>query len=78
MESLRQQLTTAQTSARESLAAAETAQAKLGASEASWKQQKEALEKEIGDLKDRCVAFPVRRNARSTMWRQDQGPCRAE
>ena len=40
--------------ARESRAAAETAQAKLASSEGSWQQQREALEKEISDLQARC------------------------
>lgn len=53
VDSLRQQLSKAQSTVRENLAAAETAQAKLSASESSWKQQKEALDKEISALKER-------------------------
>ncbi|KAI0357500.1 hypothetical protein OH77DRAFT_1435746 [Trametes cingulata] len=54
VEDLKQQLSKSQAVARESRAAAETAQAKLATSEASWQQQREALEKEIADLKARC------------------------
>lgn len=46
-------MSTAQTAARENLAEAASAQAKWAASEGSWKQQKEALEKEIADLNTR-------------------------
>ncbi|KAI6016240.1 TPR/MLP1/MLP2-like protein-domain-containing protein [Pisolithus marmoratus] len=53
VENLRQQLTAAQATARQNLAEAASAQAKLEASEDSWKQQKEALEKEIADLNAR-------------------------
>lgn len=53
VEDLRTQLSKASTTARDNLAASETAQAKLATSEASWKQQKEALDKEIGDLNTR-------------------------
>ena len=53
VDNLRQQLTKAQSTSRDNLAAVETAQAKLSASENSWKQQKEALDKEISALKDR-------------------------
>jgi nucleoprotein TPR len=53
MDQLRQQLSAAQATARDNSAAAETAQAKLSTSEASWKQQKETLEKEVVDLKAR-------------------------
>ncbi|PCH39913.1 hypothetical protein WOLCODRAFT_88363 [Wolfiporia cocos MD-104 SS10] len=51
---LREELSKAQSSTREIMTAAETAQAKLSSSEASWKAQKEALEKEITDLNARC------------------------
>lgn len=53
VENLRQQLATAQATARHNLSEAATTQAKLEASEGSWKQQKEALEKEIADLNAR-------------------------
>ena len=55
VDSLREQLTTAQVTVRESRAAAETAQAKLSASEASWLQQRETLDKELADLNTRYV-----------------------
>ncbi|KAI0826824.1 hypothetical protein BC628DRAFT_1319381 [Trametes gibbosa] len=54
VEDLKQQLSKAQAAAREGCAAAETAQAKLTTSEASWQQQRDALDKEITDLKARC------------------------
>ncbi|KAI0693206.1 hypothetical protein BC835DRAFT_1276339 [Cytidiella melzeri] len=54
IDGLRQQISTAQAAARDSLAAAETARAKLAASETSWRQQKEALDKEMSDLNSRC------------------------
>ncbi|KAI0330460.1 hypothetical protein GY45DRAFT_1323591 [Cubamyces sp. BRFM 1775] len=54
VEQLKQQLSQSQAAAREGRAAAETAQAKLTTSEASWQQQREALDKEIADLKARC------------------------
>ncbi|KAI0667763.1 hypothetical protein C8Q78DRAFT_1052496 [Trametes maxima] len=54
VEDLKQQLQKAQVAAREGRAAAETAQAKLVSSETSWQQQRDALDKEIADLKARC------------------------
>ncbi|KAI0647815.1 hypothetical protein C8Q79DRAFT_924901 [Trametes meyenii] len=54
VEDLKQQLHKEQVAAREGRAAAETAQAKLASSEASWQQQRDALDKEIADLKARC------------------------
>jgi nucleoprotein TPR len=53
LDTVKQQLSTARTSARDNLAAAETAQTKLSSSEASWGQQKEAMDKEVLDLKTR-------------------------
>ena len=53
IEVLRIDLATSQAASRESLTASETAQAKLLASETSWKQQKEALDKEVVDLNAR-------------------------
>ena len=53
IETLKRQLNTAQTQARDSLAANETSQAKLATSETSWNQQKDALDKEISDLNAR-------------------------
>ena len=55
LETLRKDLSIAQSAARDSSTAAETAQAKLAASESSWKHQKEALDKEITDLNTRRV-----------------------
>ena len=62
IEGLRQQLSQAQSSARDNLAAAETARAKLTASQGSWDQQKEALEKEISDLSSRCKDLAAQNN----------------
>lgn len=55
IDGLRSQISSAQAAARDNLAAAETARAKLVTSENSWKQQKEALDKEINDLNTRYV-----------------------
>lgn len=55
VEQLRRDLLTAQTKARENQTSAETAIAKLTASEKSWTQQKETLDKEILDLNSRYV-----------------------
>jgi nucleoprotein TPR len=55
IETLKQQLSAAQATSRENLSEAANAQAKLAASEGSWKQQKEALDKEIADLNARWV-----------------------
>ena len=57
LQDFKQRLTQSQTAARESRAEAETAQAKLTSSEASWQQQREALDKEIADLKTRYVVI---------------------
>ncbi|KAH7885445.1 hypothetical protein F5I97DRAFT_1885511 [Phlebopus sp. FC_14] len=54
IDNLKQQLASAQATARQNLAEAANAQAKLEASEGSWKQQKEALDKELSDLNARC------------------------
>ncbi|KAJ3573187.1 hypothetical protein NP233_g2600 [Leucocoprinus birnbaumii] len=54
IEVLRKDLSIAQNAARDNSTAAETAQAKLAASESSWKQQKESLDKEIADLNARA------------------------
>lgn len=51
----KEKLVAAENAARSSLTAAETANAKLASSEASWKQQKEALDKEMSDLNKRCA-----------------------
>ena len=53
IENLKQQLSNAQATSRQNLAEASNAQAKLEASEGSWKQQKGALDKEIADLNAR-------------------------
>lgn len=50
---LREQVSTLQTSSRENSIAAETAIAKLAASEQSWAQQKDILEKEITEQTNR-------------------------
>ncbi|KAF8132213.1 TPR/MLP1/MLP2-like protein-domain-containing protein [Mycena galopus ATCC 62051] len=52
--SLKQQLSTTQATARDHQTAAETAFAKLSASESSWALQKDALDKEVSDLNRRC------------------------
>jgi hypothetical protein len=58
-ENLKQRLSSAHSSARDKLNATETTQAKLTASESSWKQQKDALEKEVADLNLRYeMLFP--------------------
>ncbi|KXN81784.1 Nucleoprotein TPR [Leucoagaricus sp. SymC.cos] len=62
IEALRKDLSATQTAARDNSTAAETAQAKLAASESSWKQQKEALDKEISDLSDRCKDLSSQNN----------------
>nr|UPW42857.1 nucleoprotein MLP2 [Hypsizygus marmoreus] len=54
IESLKRDLATSQATARDNLTTAETAKANLVASEASWKQQREALDKEVADLNARC------------------------
>ena len=53
VDELNQQLSAAQAAIRDNLAAAETAQSKLLSSEASWRTQKDALDKEISDLRSR-------------------------
>ena len=53
-DQLKKDVNAAKNEARENKSAAETAQAKLSASENSWKSQKETLDKEISDLKTRC------------------------
>lgn len=52
---LKEQLARARAAARENQNASETAQAKLATSEASWRQQREALDKEIAELNKRYV-----------------------
>ncbi|KAG6376921.1 hypothetical protein JVT61DRAFT_953 [Boletus reticuloceps] len=54
IENIKQQLSTAQAAVRQNQAETANAQAKLEASEGSWRQQKEALDKEIADLNARC------------------------
>lgn len=51
---LKQQLSEAQARARDNQTAAETARANQLSSEASWKAQKETLDKEMADLNTRC------------------------
>lgn len=50
---LKKQLSTIQATARDHQTAAETATAKLAASESSWALQKDALDKEVSDLNRR-------------------------
>ncbi|CCM06215.1 uncharacterized protein FIBRA_08460 [Fibroporia radiculosa] len=54
VDELKEQLSKSQHSLRTATTAYETAQAKLITSETSWKQQKDALDKEIADLNARC------------------------
>ncbi|KAJ7600871.1 hypothetical protein C8J56DRAFT_1019894 [Mycena floridula] len=54
IDGLKKQLADAQVTARDKTTAAETASAKLTSSEASWKQQKDALDKQIENLNLRC------------------------
>ncbi|KAH8082011.1 hypothetical protein BXZ70DRAFT_631748 [Cristinia sonorae] len=61
-EELRQELDKARAAAIEGQAASSTAQAKLTASEMSWKQQKEALDKEVADLNTRCKDLAAQNN----------------
>ncbi|KDQ20838.1 hypothetical protein BOTBODRAFT_320357 [Botryobasidium botryosum FD-172 SS1] len=51
---LKQQLADAQAQARDNHTAAETARANQLSSEASWKSQKETIDKEMSDLNARC------------------------
>ena len=53
IQNLKEKHSKAQAQARDSLADAETAQAKLISSETSWQQQRQALEQEISDLNAR-------------------------
>ncbi|KAI0062383.1 hypothetical protein BV25DRAFT_683663 [Artomyces pyxidatus] len=62
IEELKKRLAVLQASARENLTNAETAQAKLSASEASWGQQRQALDREIADLAARCKALTEQNN----------------
>ncbi|EMD40194.1 hypothetical protein CERSUDRAFT_112402 [Gelatoporia subvermispora B] len=62
VDALREQLSKAQTAARDNLAAALTASAKLTSSETSWRQQKDALDKEITDLNTRCKDLASQNN----------------
>lgn len=55
IDGLKKRLATVNASSRDNLTAAETAAAKLAASENSWAQQKQALDKEIADLNTRFV-----------------------
>jgi len=57
IDSLKKGLGVAQAAAREQLTASNTAQAKLSSSESSWRHQKDALEKEVEDLKSRYASY---------------------
>lgn len=50
LETLQQQLSVSQATSRENLSEVANTQAKLAPSEGSWRQQKEALDREIADL----------------------------
>lgn len=52
-EGLKKELTNIRVSLRDQRIAAETAEAKLTSSENSWKQQKQALDTEVADLRTR-------------------------
>ncbi|TFK24986.1 hypothetical protein FA15DRAFT_384127 [Coprinopsis marcescibilis] len=54
VEQLRRDLSAAQAKVRECQTASDTAISKLTASEQSWSQQKDTLQREISDLKSRC------------------------
>ncbi|KAI0260660.1 hypothetical protein BC834DRAFT_925773 [Gloeopeniophorella convolvens] len=56
-EELKARLHELQLAERTQRTGAETAQAKLAASEASWAQQRQALDREIADLASRCKAL---------------------
>ncbi|KAH8108682.1 TPR/MLP1/MLP2-like protein-domain-containing protein [Phellopilus nigrolimitatus] len=53
VDSLKREINEARATVREKIMLAETAQANIAASEGSWKQQKEALDKEVSDLNSR-------------------------
>lgn len=75
---IKDQLARARTAARENQNASETAQAKLAASEASWRQQKEALDKEIAELNKRHVKPRVKYSSVLRLPVQVSGPQRTE
>ncbi|KAL5482794.1 MLP1_9 [Sanghuangporus weigelae] len=54
VDAFKKELTETRASLREKMVQAETAQANLTSSEASWNQQREVLNKEIADLTARC------------------------
>ncbi|KAH9480632.1 Protein MLP1-like protein [Psilocybe cubensis] len=54
IEGLKKEVSKGQAAVREHITAAETAKAKLASSENSWRQQKDALDKEVADLNARC------------------------
>jgi len=57
LDGLKKDLAVARASARELRTAEETAEAKLTSSESSWRQQKDALDKEVSDLNARYSDF---------------------
>jgi len=59
VEELKANLVSTKSSARDAMAAAETATAKLTMSESSWKQQKEVLDRELADLNNRFVPHSI-------------------
>lgn len=60
VDNLKKEFENAQSSLREKTLAAETAQAKLNSSEASWNQQKQVLDKEVTDLNARYAPYCTR------------------
>lgn len=64
VDSLKQQLSTIQSLIREKQTATDTAQSMLATAEASWKSQREALDKEIADLNARLVYSSNRTKSR--------------
>ncbi|KAH9169938.1 hypothetical protein EDB89DRAFT_1980725 [Lactarius sanguifluus] len=62
IEDLKRRMHDLQVSDRNNRTAAETAQAKLSASEGSWGQQRQALDREIADLAARCKALTEQNN----------------
>ncbi|KAH9977476.1 hypothetical protein BJV74DRAFT_946992 [Russula compacta] len=62
IDDLKRRLHDLQASERNHRTAAETAQAKLATSESSWSQQRQALDREIGDLTARCKALTEQNN----------------
>jgi nucleoprotein TPR len=60
VDGLKSEINTLRAQVREHSTSAETAQAKLAASEGSWAQQREALDKELTDVQKRYVKYRSR------------------